>query len=102
MGPSWLTVAGGSGISTGSFSVSANSAGLTAGVYAGQVTVSAPGGNPQTITLALTVLAAPPAPTVSSGTPALLFVTQPGVNPAVQTFTVQSAGGAIGFTASVA
>jgi uncharacterized protein (TIGR03437 family) len=98
----WLSVTGGSGTGNGSFSVSVNSAGLTAGVYLGQVTVSTPGANPQTIAVTLTVLAGP-SPAITSDTPALLFVTQPGVNPVVQTFTVQSVGGSgSGFTASVA
>ncbi|HMJ34003.1 MAG TPA: LamG-like jellyroll fold domain-containing protein [Baekduia sp.] len=61
---SWLTVTPTSGTAPSTLTVGANSAGLAPGSYTGTVAVSAPGagGSPKTVSVALTINAAPPAP----------------------------------------
>ena len=68
-GSSWLTVSPSSGVGTGTLMLGINPAGLTAQTYNGAITVTAPGAanSPRTISVTLTVSAAPPPPVTVSG-----------------------------------
>jgi uncharacterized protein (TIGR03437 family) len=64
----WLTVSPNSGVGSGTFTLGLNPAGLAAQTYNGAITVTASGAvnSPQTISLVLTVNAAPVSPVVVS------------------------------------
>jgi uncharacterized protein (TIGR03437 family) len=66
-GGTWLSVAGG-GTTPQTFTVTVNPAGLAAGMYKGSITIAStvPGTNPLVIPVALTIVAGPPAITVSA------------------------------------
>ena len=68
-GSSWLTVSPSSGVGAGTLMLGINPAGLTAQTYNGAITVTAPGAanSPRTISVTLTVSAAPPPPVTVSG-----------------------------------
>ena len=98
-GSSWLSVSSSSGSVTATpanVEISANPAGLAAGVYFGRVDFNAGGAlaSPQSVLVSLTVL---PAPTLSTAaipamTPSgLLFVSTPKVAPGSQTVQLASA-----------
>jgi hypothetical protein len=92
----WLTL---NGTTTGALNAGLNAtfnahivvAGLTAGSYAGTITVSDPNAanNPQTINVNLTILNAP---TIGVSPTSLTFTTPLGVNPGNQTLTISNAG----------
>lgn len=97
----WLTVTPTSGTAPQNLQLSANIAGLAAGVYVGHITVTATGaqGSPATITVTLTVTAPP----VLAVTPANISFSaaQGGSNPAAATASVSnSGGGTLSFTAA--
>lgn len=52
---SWLTLSGASGTNSGSFTVNVNTAGLSSGLYSGEITVSAPGATPSSIKIPVTL-----------------------------------------------
>ena len=99
----WLSVTPGSGSAPQTLTVTANTAGLTAGTYTGTVTVAAPGvtGAPAAIPVTLTVTA--PAPPALAVAPASLAfaATVGGSAPAAKTLAVTNTGsGALSFTAA--
>ncbi len=99
----WLSVTPGSGSAPQTLTVTANTAGLTAGTYTGTVTVAAPGvtGAPAAIPVTLTVTA--PAPPALAVAPASLAfaATLGGSAPAAKTLAVTNTGsGALSFTAA--
>ena len=100
-GQGWLGVSPGSGSGAGTLTIQPNLSGLTAGSYSGAVTVTAAGatGSPATVTVSLTVAAAP---ALSVGTNALTFSgTAGGSNPAAQTVNISNTGGGtLNWTAS--
>ncbi|HVE42334.1 MAG TPA: hypothetical protein VNM14_20790 [Planctomycetota bacterium] len=73
------------------FNAHVNVAGLTAGSYAGTITVSDPAAanNPQTINVTLDVLNSP---TIGVAPTSLTFTTPIGVNPGNQTLTISNTG----------
>jgi hypothetical protein len=90
----WLDVSPASGTNSGTVTVTPSTAGLTAGTYSGNVTVTAPGvsGSPQTVPVTLTVKSASPALAVSPSTLAFR-ATQGGADPAAKALTVSNGGG---------
>ncbi len=99
-GGNWLSVTPTSGTAPASLGIFVNPAGLAAGTYFGNVTISSTGASnsPQSISVTLTVSAAP-ALTVSQST--LSFFYQPGgAVPGGQNVSVGSSGTALTFTAS--
>jgi hypothetical protein len=98
-GGAWLSVTPASGGTSGSASVSVNTAGLAAGSYSGSVIVTAAGstGSPRTVPVTFTVTAATPTLTVSPAS--LSFAYQlGGTAPAAQTLVI--GGVASTFTAA--
>jgi len=99
----WLAVTGG-GSGTAVFTVSVDSSQLTAGIYAGTISVAAPGAvpTPQAVPVTVTVTAPQNPPTLAVNPTGLLFTTAApnAPPPPAQTFTVQNIGGGgpIGFT----
>jgi hypothetical protein len=102
-GGTWLSVTPASGGTSGSASVSVNTAGLAAGSYSGSVAVAAAGssGSPTTVPVTLSVTATAPTLTVSPAS--LAFAYQIGgtapvaqtlsINGAATAYTVASSGG---------
>jgi hypothetical protein len=94
---SWLTLNGSptaSGTNSGSFSVAANTSGLSIGTYSGNVTIAGTGATntPQSIPVTLSVTAAP-TPTIGLSATNLSFSgMQGGSNPAAQTLTIGNTG----------
>jgi hypothetical protein len=90
----WLSVKAGSGKTPGSISISADSAGLSAGTYSGTVVVASSDVANSPIPVAITLTVAPPALTL--GPTALSFKAQAGgVAPAAQLLTTSSSNGAV-------
>jgi hypothetical protein len=101
---SWLAVSPASGTGAGTITVTPSIAGLPAGTYTTDVTITAPGatGSPKTITVTLT-LDPPATPPVLSTTPATLAFSgvQGGASPAAKTISVSNTGGGtLSWTAS--
>jgi len=93
-GSSWLTVSPNSGVGAGTLTLAINPAGLTAQTYNGAITVTASGAtnSPQTISVVLTVNAAPqPSLSLSTGQASFSF-TLGGGTPASQTVNITNAG----------
>jgi hypothetical protein len=92
---SWLSLSPTSGTNSGTISATPSIAGLAAGTYTTDVTVTASGagGSPKTIPVTLTV--DPPTPPALSVTPTSLSfsATQGGANPAGKTLSVSNTGG---------
>ena len=92
---SWLSLSPSSGTNAGTVTVTPSIAGLAAGTYTTDVTVTAAGatGSPKAIAVTLTV--DPPTPPALSVTPASLSfgATQGGANPAAKTLSVSNTGG---------
>lgn len=90
----WLSVSPGTGTNAGTITVTPSLAGLAAGTYTTDVTVTAPGagGSPKTVAVTLTV---DPPPPVLLVTPASLSFagTAGGPDPAAKTLTVANTGG---------
>jgi uncharacterized protein (TIGR03437 family) len=100
-GGNWLSVTPSSGTTPANLSVSVNPAGLAAGTYFGNVTITSAGAanSPQSISVTLAVSAAP-ALTISQAV--LGFSHQlGGATPGGQSVSVGSSGAALAFTASV-
>ena len=93
----WLTYAA-NGITPAAVTVSVNPVGLPAGNYSGTITFNAlnGGNNPQTVQVSLSVSSNP---TLSVNSAALTFNFETGqANPPLQTVSVSSSAGAIGFS----
>jgi hypothetical protein len=99
----WLSVSPGSGTNAGTVTVTPTIAGLTAGTYTGNVTITALGADnsPKTIPVTLTV-DPPPPPALAVSPSSLTFnATVGGSNPAVQNVSVTNTGsGSLDVTAS--
>ena len=94
-GSSWLTVSPNSGVGSGTLTLGINPAGLTAQTYNGAITVTASGATngPQTISVVLTVNAAPQPSLLLSGCRGQLSsFTLGGGTPASQTVNITNAG----------
>ena len=93
-GSSWLTVSPNSGVGSGTLTLAINPAGLTAQTYNGAITVTASGAtnSPQTISVALTVNAAPQPSLSLSASQASFSFTLGGGTPASQTVNITNAG----------
>jgi len=90
----WLSLSPTSGTGNGSVTASVNISGLAAGTYNGTITISATGATntPQTVSVMLTVSAAP-TPTIGLSPTSLSFTaTQGAANPAAQTVNVTNPG----------
>ncbi len=88
----WLTVKAGSGKTPGAISISADSAGLSAGTYSGTVVVASSDVANTPIPVAVTLTVAPPA--LGLAPAALSFTAQAGgTAPAVQSLTTSSSNG---------
>ncbi len=93
----WLSLNGAnsvSGTNSGSFTANVNPSGLAVGTYNASITISAIGATntPQTVSVTLTVTAAP-TPTIGLSTTNLSFTgVQGGTNPASQTVTITNTG----------
>jgi uncharacterized protein (TIGR03437 family) len=88
----WLSVFS----STTGLTVSVNPSGLSTGPHVGAITIAASGAtnSPQTISVTLTVNAAPPSPSISLSTSKATFsYTLSGSAPASQTISITNAGG---------
>ena len=99
----WLSLAPASGPNAGTVTVTPSIAGLAAGTYSTDVTVTAAGatGSPRTIPVTFTV--DPPAPPALSVSPASvsLSTTEGAASPAARTLTVSNTGGGtLNWTAS--
>ena len=102
-GSSWLTVSPNSGVGSGTLTLAINPAGLTAQTYTGAITVTASGAtnSPQTISVALTVNAAPQPSLSLSASQASFSFTLGGGTPASQTVNITNAGaGTLAWTAA--
>jgi len=89
----WLSVSPGSASGAGTITVTPSTAGLSAGTYTTDITVSAPGatGSPKTIPVTLDV--APPPALAVAPTSLSFTATQGGANPAGQNVNVTNTGG---------
>ena len=103
----WLVGSPGSGSlaagQSAALNLSVNTAGLVAGVYSGDITITAPGagGSPVRVGVTLTVTPGPPPAALVVAPAALSFTAVQGSNPASQTVTVSNTGGAsLSWTAS--
>jgi len=88
----WLSVFS----STTGLTVSVNPSGLSTGPHVGAITIATSGAtnSPQTISVTLTVNAAPPSPSISLSTSKAIFsYTLSGSAPASQTISITNAGG---------
>jgi hypothetical protein len=97
----WLSATPSSGSTTGNVSVSVNPAGLAAGTYNGNVTITASGtsNSPKTVPVTLTVTA--PVPTITVSPVSLSFSAQSGgAAPMAQTVAVSSSGTAFSYSIS--
>ena len=94
----WQTVSPTSGAGNGTVTVSVTTGILTAGSYAGNITLSATGASSMTVPVTFTVTALP---TVNLSPTSLTYTaTQGGTNPANQTVALTSAGGVVNWTVS--
>ena len=94
----WLTLSPASGSGAGALAASVNPVGLATGTYNSTITVAAPGAASQSVTVALTVAAAP---AIGASPTALSFTAQQGgANPAAQTVTISNTGGPLSWSAS--
>jgi uncharacterized protein (TIGR03437 family) len=99
-GGNWLTAAPGSGVGSGSFTVSANVAGLAAGSYAGAVFVSFANSSVATIQIPVTLSIG--TSLTATVTPAQVSFSAPGAsNPASQTLQLVLPAGQFGATFNV-
>jgi uncharacterized protein (TIGR03437 family) len=99
---SWLNVSPSLGIAPSALSIAVNAAGLAAGTYAGTVQIAATGASnsPLSISVTLTVAAAPPTLTVSPQSLNFQY-TAGGAVPAAQNILIANAGGgSLAWTAS--
>jgi uncharacterized protein (TIGR03437 family) len=88
----WLSALPASGTTPATVTVSVNPAGLAAGVYSGQINLTAPGASPQTVAVTFTVTAAP----LLTLSPASLTFTAAGT----QSVSIGSTGTALPYTTS--
>src|SRR5207249_4990573 len=91
----WLTLSPASGSAPGSATATVNTSGLTAGPYNGTITVtrSEERRAGKTVTVTLTVTAAPVPPTIGLSPTSLSFTgVQGGTNPSVQTVSMTNTG----------
>ncbi len=97
-GGNWLRVSPASGTAPSSLTVTPATTGLGAGVYIGQITITASGaqGSPATIFVTL-ILTAPP-PTLAASPAALNLAATAGAAPFRQTFQISSLGAAVNFS----
>ena len=94
----WQAVSPTSGAGNGTVTVSVTTGILTAGSYAGNITLSATGASSMTVPVTFTVTALP---TVNLSPTSLTYTaTQGGTNPANQTVALTSAGGVVNWTVS--
>jgi len=99
-GGNWLSISPASGTTPDSVSVAVNTAGLAAGSYTGQVTITPAGGAFVTVSVSLTVSESPP--TIGVAPASLQFTTTVGTNPASQSITVTNQGsGALSWLGTV-
>lgn len=102
-GGNWLSVTPAGGNTPGTITISANGAGLSQGVYTGQVTLQIPGAANSPISIAVTLTVGPPVGiTVNNQT--ITFTSPVGAasNPATQTINLTSTGGPVTFTVASA
>jgi uncharacterized protein (TIGR03437 family) len=91
----WLHVTPPSGIAQSPLSISIDTAGLTAGKYAGTISIAAAGASPVTIVVSLTVAS----PAVQASTPSLTLTGQAGGSGSTQIISV-SASAPLSFAAT--
>jgi uncharacterized protein (TIGR03437 family) len=93
-GSSWLTVSPNSGVGSGTLTLAIDPAGLSAQTYNGAITLTASGAtnSPQTISVALTVNAAPQPSLSLSASQASFSFSLGGGTPASQTVNITNAG----------
>ena len=98
-GGSWLILSATSGSTPATLTISVNAASLAANTYQGTISISAPGNNPQTVIVTLTL----GQPVISLDASFLSFSAQTGgANPPPHTFRVQNSGaGTLLWTATV-
>ncbi|MEO8027936.1 MAG: hypothetical protein ABI823_15735, partial [Bryobacteraceae bacterium] len=102
-GSGWLTVTPSTGATASDLTVSVNGTNLVQGTYTGTVTVVAPGANNTPLQIPITLnITQPQLLTLSASTLAYNFQIGAGTNPAAQTVTVTSTGGAATFAATAA
>ena len=90
----WLTLSTASGTGNGPTTLTVNTATLTAGSYNALITLSATGATSVTVPVALTVTAAPVAPSIGVSPISLSFTAQQGgANPATQALAISNTGG---------
>ncbi len=95
---SWLTLSPASGSGAGTLTATVNPTGLATGTYNGMISVAAAGATSQSVSVALTVAAAP---AIGASPAALSFTaTQGAANPAPQTVTISNIGGTLSWNAS--
>jgi hypothetical protein len=89
----WLQLPSSSGTGGATLSLQPNIAGLSAGTYTDTITVSAPGANPGTATVSITLQLTVP-PSLSASPTSLTFsATAGGANPAAQSAAIANTGG---------
>ena len=91
---SWLILSPASGTGNGTVTISLASGSLEVGTHTGLVTVNAPGAQPVSVPITLTVTAAPVPPAIGVTSPSLSFTAQQGgSNPAAQPLSIRNTGG---------
>jgi len=96
----WLKVTQNGSSTPGTLSVSVNTTGLAAGTLTGTITITAAGASNSPLSYSVTLIVAGQ-PTLSVGPLSLTFGGQVnGTNPASQSISVASTGGALSFTAA--
>lgn len=91
---SWLILSPASGTGNGTVTISLASGSLEVGTHTGLVTVNAPGAQPVSVPITLTVTAAPVPPAIGVSSPSLSFTAQQGgSNPTAQPLSIRNTGG---------
>ncbi len=96
----WLTAAASATQTPALLTVTANPAGLAAGSYAGTITVTAAGANPQTVNVTLNVSVVPLASQISLTPAALTYDLVVGAAASSKTINVSSTGVALAFSST--
>jgi uncharacterized protein (TIGR03437 family) len=98
----WLGVSPATGTTPAGFAVTANTAGLAAGAYSGQITVTSPAANPPSVTIpvSLNIAAVTPAQLNVSPSSVILSAVQGGAAVQQQLVVSNLGGGTLNFTAT--
>ena len=97
----WLTASAASGTTPGSLNITANPAGLAAGTYNGNITITSSGASnsPQTVPVTFVVSPAAVLPTLTSAPSSLSFAfTMGGTAPAAKSLAISSSSAALNYT----